>query len=190
MRDPQSAVLTALYYNRREEALRLAEGASLSVFEAAALGRDERVRVLLEADPALANAWSPDGYPTVGLAAFFAGPSTVRLLLDRGADVGATARNDMKVQPIHAAVAAGNIDTVSLLLDRGADPNARQQAGYTPLMAAAGAGRTDITELLLRRGADPRLRNEPGKTAGQIAAEKGHVALAEKLEGTSAVNGA
>lgn len=181
MRDPQSAVLTALYYNRRDEAQRLAEGATLTVFEAAALGRDDRLRVLLEEDPALANAWSPDGYPLVGLAAFFAGTPTVRLLLDRGADIGAAARNDMKVQAIHAAVASGSADTVALLLERGADPNARQQLGYTPLMGAAAAGRADIVDMLLRYGADPGRTNDEGKTAAAVAAEKGHDALAARL---------
>lgn len=186
MRDPQSAVLTALYYNRREEAHRLAEGASLTVFEAAALGRDDRLRVLLESDPALANAWSPDGYPTVGLAAFFAGPSTVRLLLDRGADINAAARNDMKVQPLHAAVASHNAETTALLLERGAEPNARQQAGYTPLMSAASAGRSDLVDVLLRHGADPRLTSDEGKTAADMAREKGHTAIAGKLRDASA----
>ena len=106
MQDPQSAVLRALYGNQRDEARALAEGAALTIWEAAALGRDERVGALLDADPALVNAPSPDGHLPLGLAAFFAGPSTVRLLLDRGAAVGAVARNPMQVQAIHAAVAA------------------------------------------------------------------------------------
>ncbi len=181
MQDPQSAVLTALYHHKRDEARQLAEGAALTIWEAAALGRDERVRELLDQDPALANAWSPDGYPPVGLAAFFAGASTVRLLLDRGAKVGAAARNTMKVQPLHAAVASRNADSVALLLDRGADVNARQQAGYTALMAAAGSGRRDLVDLLLKHGADPSLRNDEGKSAADIAREHGHADVAASL---------
>lgn len=183
MQDPQSAVLTALYHNRRDEAQRLAEGAALTVWEAAALGRDDRLAELLAADPSLANAWSSDGYPPVGLAAFFAGPSTVRVLLDRGADVRAAARNAMQVQPIHAAVASRNAASVALLIERGADVNARQQVGYTPLMGAASGGRDDIAELLLRHGADASLRSDEGKTAADIAREHGHEALAEVLRG-------
>jgi ankyrin repeat protein len=181
MQDPQSAVLAALYQNKRDEAAKLAEGAALTIFEAAALGRDARVAELLDAEPAIANAWSPDGYPLVGLAAFFAGPSTVRLLLDRGADVGATARNAMRVQAIHAAVASRNAESLALLLERGADVDARQQAGYTPLMGAAAGGRDDLVTMLLARGADPALRSEDGKTAADVAREHGHEALASRL---------
>src|SRR5688572_24310848 len=140
--EPRSAILTAMYQNQRDEAKRLAAGAdTLTVWEAAALGADDRLQVLLDGDAALANAFAPDGHTPVGLAAFFAPPSTAKLLLERGADVAAAARNDMKVQPLHAAVASRNAGAVALLLDRGADPNARQQIGYTPLMGAAGSGR-------------------------------------------------
>jgi ankyrin repeat protein len=186
MQDPQSAVLTALYHNKRDEARRLSEGATLNIWEAAALGRDERLAELLDRDPSLANAWSPDGYPPVGLAAFFAGVSTVRLLLDRGAEVGLAARNSMKVQPLHAAVASRNAESVALLLERGADVNARQQVGYTPLMGAASGGRADIAELLLSRGADPSLRSDDGKTAADIAREHSHAELAARLGGWGA----
>ena len=181
MQDPESAVLTALYHNKRDEAQKLAEGAALTVWEAAAMGRDDRVRELLDRDPALANAWSVDGYPPVGLAAFFAGPSTVRLLLDRGAAVGAAARNAMQVQPLHAAVASRNAETAALLLERGADVDARQQAGYTPLMGAAAAGRRDLVDLLLRHGADPALRSDDGKTAADVAREHGHTDVAASV---------
>lgn len=181
MQDPQSAVLTALYHNDREEARRLADAAPLTIWEAAALGRDERVRELLDADPSLATSWSADGYPPVGLAAFFAGPSTVRLLLDRGAEIGAAARNPMKVQPIHAAVGSRNAESAALLLDRGADVNARQQVGYTPLMGAAAAGRADIVDLLLKHGADRTLVSDDGKTAADVAREHGHTELAARL---------
>ena len=181
MQDPQSAILTALYHNKRDEARHLADGAALTIWEAAALGRDERGRELLDIDPALAASWSADGYPPVGLAAFFAGPSTVRLLLDRGAEIGAAARNPMKVQAIHAAVGSRNADTVALLLERGADVNARQHVGYTPLMGAAAAGRADIVELLLKNGADRTLVSDDGKSAADVAREHGHPELAARL---------
>ena len=180
--EPGSAILTAMYHSKRADAQRLAADArTLTVWEAAALGADDRLRDLLDADPVLANACAADGHTPLGLAAFFATASTARLILERGGQVGAAARNEMKVQPLHAAVAARNAETMALLLEHGADPNARQQIGYTPLMGAASAGRNDMADLLLARGADPFLANDEGKTAADIAREHGHAALAERL---------
>jgi ankyrin repeat protein len=179
--DPGSAILSALYNRKPDEAERLAEGATLTIWEAAALGRDARVAELLRDDPAAANAWAADGFMPIGLSAFFNHPSTVRALLDAGANVHATAQNSMRVQPLHAAVAGRSQEIVQLLLDRGVDPNARQQLGYTPLMGAAAAGREDLVSLLLGHGADPSLAAEDGKTASSIALEHGHTAMAERL---------
>lgn len=182
MLDPKSDILNALYRGQRDEATRLAGAApSLTVWEAAALGRDEALERLLGHDASQVNACAPDGHFPLGLAAFFGHPSTVRLLLDRGANVHSAARNPMKVQPLHAAVAGRNIEAVAAILDRGADPNARQQVGYTPLMGAASANREDIAKLLLARGADPSMVSEDGKTAEQIATEHGHQDLAGHL---------
>jgi uncharacterized protein len=187
--DPGSPILTALYHRQPEEARRLADAApALTIWEAAALGRDDRLDVLLRENPALADASAPDGFTPLGLAAFFTTVHTASRLLDAGADVGKAASNDMRVQPLHAAVAARNLDVMRLLLDHGADPNARQQVGYTPLMGAAGSGRDDLVDLLLDRGADPTAVAEDGKTAAAIARDHGHDALADRLEGRQPVN--
>ena len=179
---PGSAILSALYNRKRDEAVRLAAAApTLTVWEAAALGDDGRLRELLDRDTSLANAFATDGFLPLSLAAFFAPAATTQLLLERGAIAGTAARNDMKVQALHAAVAAGNADAVTMLLESGADPNARQQVGYTPLMGAASAGRADLVDLLLRRGADASLVSDEGKSAGDIAREHGHDDLAERL---------
>ena len=182
MLDPKSEVLAALYNRNPAEAQALADRAErLTIWEAAALGRNETVAALLDRDPDLVNAYAADGSTPLALAAFFNAPKTARLLLDRGAEIGAVARNFMKVQALHAAVASRNYETVALLVERGADVNARQQVGYTPLMGAASAGREDIADLLLRHGADPSLVSEDRKTAATIASEHGHATLAEKL---------
>jgi uncharacterized protein len=182
MPEPGSAILSALYHGKRDEAERLAAAAAqLTVWEAAALGADDRLRELLEANPSLVNAWAEDGHTPLGLASYMAPVSTARLLLERGADVHAAARNEMKVQPLHAAVAARNAATTALLLEHGADPNGRQQVGYTPLMAAAQSGRDDLVTMLLTRGADPSATNEQGKTASAIAREHGHHTIAARL---------
>jgi uncharacterized protein len=152
-----SDVLQAIYRGDGDEAERLAAGKELDVFEAAALGRTERLRELLDTDPSLANAWADDGFQPLGLASFFGQPDAARLLLERGADVNSTSRNAMKVMPLHSAAAARDANVryeiAQLLLDAGADPNARQQDEYTPLMAADQHGDTRLRELLLAHGA-------------------------------------
>ena len=182
MLDPQSEILNALYQRQPADAMRLADAAgSLTIWEAAALGRDTDVERVLLADAALATAYAPDGHVPLGLAAFFAHPSTVRLLLAHGADVHAAARNEMQVQPLHAAVAGRSLEATVAILDAGAGPNARQQAGYTALMGAAAAGRHDLVDLLLARGADPALLEDAGKSAAAIAEEHGQPAIAKRL---------
>lgn len=181
--DLGSAILAAMYRNQREEARKLAgDATTLTVWEAAALGENDRLAAILDDHPEQANAFAPDGHTPLGLAAFFGPASTTMLLLDRGAQVGVAARNEMKVQPLHAAVAGRNRDAVEALLARDADPNARQQVGYTPLMGAASGGRDDIVDLLLSRGADATLVSDDGKTASTVAREHGHVTLAERLD--------
>lgn len=185
-RDDQgvSALLYAQYHRRSElvEALRSRRG-ELDVFEAAALGETERVRELVDADPALVNAYAEDGFFPLGLAAFFGHPETVRLLLERGADATQVSRHaQIVVQPLHSAAAdGGNVETARLLLDAGADPNATQPGGFTALHAAAMEGNAELAELLLERGADPALATDEGTTPADMAAEAGHADLAERL---------
>ncbi|HVF15246.1 MAG TPA: ankyrin repeat domain-containing protein [Acidimicrobiales bacterium] len=158
-----SAILWALYRNHHDivEAL-LEVGPALDVFDAAALGRLDRLTELVDADPEQANAWSADGFTPVGLAAFFGQPEAVRLLIERGADVHAVARNEMRVQPLHAATAASDVESVRMILEAGADPNAEQQKGFTPLMAARLHDDQAIIDLLLAHGAqDPEAHDAP-----------------------------
>ena len=128
------------------------------MFEASAAGRAERARELLDEDPSLANAWADDGFQPLGLASFFGHVEAARLLVERGAEVNSASRNDMKVMPLHSAVATGDPDAryelAKLLLEHGADPNARQQDDYTPLMAAEHHGDERLRALLLEHGAE------------------------------------
>ena len=152
-----SDVLAAIYRGDREEAARLAGGKELDVFEAAALGRTERLEELLDADASLANAWADDGFQPLGLASFFGHVDAARLLVGRGAEVNSASRNAMKVMPLHSAAATRDADLryaiAELLLEAGADPNARQQDDFTPVMAADQSGDTRLRELLLEHGA-------------------------------------
>jgi ankyrin repeat protein len=150
-----SAVRAALYARKQDLADAILEaGPELDVFDAAAVGDVDRLTGLLDEDAELVNAWSSDGFTPLHLASFFARGDAVRLLLDRGADVGAVARNDMKVQALHSAVAARSTEIVAALLVAGADPNARQQDDVTPIMAAEHHEDAELIRLLMDHGAD------------------------------------
>jgi ankyrin repeat protein len=157
-----SDVLQAIYRGDHDEAERLAAGRELDVFEASALGRVERLRELLDADPSLVNAYGADGFHPVGLASFFGHVGAARLLFERGADANQLARNEhIQTAAIHAAAAsegkdqATRYELVKLALEHGADPNLPQGGGFTAMDAARQNGDTGVEQLLLEHGATP-----------------------------------
>jgi uncharacterized protein len=121
---PISPALEALYNGDRDRAETLvAPENELPVYEAAAFGRIERLRRLLDDDPAAANAWSPDGFTALHLAIFGGSPEAVRLLLERGADPNTLATSEIaRVRPLGTAAFVGRPDLEKMLLEAGADP--------------------------------------------------------------------
>jgi uncharacterized protein len=152
-----SEIMQALYRGDDETARRLSETAELDVFEAASLGRAERLVELLAEDPALAQARSDDDFTALHYAAFFDGPEAALLLVQHGADVNAFADNELGVHPLNSAAAAGQREVAAILLEHGADPNAPTRRGFTPLDAARANRDEKLAELLRSHGA----RDEP-----------------------------
>jgi uncharacterized protein len=154
-------LLEALYRGDESRVSELLSGdPELNVFEAAAFGRKDRLRELLEDDPDAANAFGDDGFQPLGLACFFGHVEAARLLLDSGADPNTLARNEqLQVAPLHSASASENKDEATrfelceLLLERGADPNLEQGGGFTALDNARQNGDAPLERLLLDHGA-------------------------------------
>ena len=154
-------LLDALYRDDHERVSELLAGdPELNAFEAAALGRTDRLRYLLDGDPALANAFGDDGFQPLGLACFFGHVDAARVLLDRGADPNSLARNEhVQAGPLHSASASESkgedvrYKLCVLLLDYGADPNLEQGGGFTALDAARQNGNERLERLLIERGA-------------------------------------
>ena len=92
-----SELLQAIYRGdlaRADELL--ASDPELDVFEAAAVGRTERLGELLDGDSSLANAWAEDGFQPLGLASFFGHVDAARFLVEHGAEVNSASRNDLR----------------------------------------------------------------------------------------------
>lgn len=156
-------------------------GVAVDIFDATALGDADRVRDLLDRQPALAHAYSDDGWTALHLAGHFGQTECAAVLLDQGADLGALSRNRNGNTALHAALAGRQGETTRLLVERGADVTAADAAGYTPLHLAAHEGNVALVELLLAAGADPRAAKADGQTALDLAQTEGHTEVANLL---------
>jgi ankyrin repeat protein len=185
----ESVVLLATYHGHKAIAdLLVSRGADLTIFEAAAVGQCARVTALATLDPALINAFSPDGFTPLGLAAFFGHADVVDYLLAQGAQVDVPSRNGLHVMPLHSAVAAQNLLISQALLEHGAPVNVPQQEGYTPLHEAAQNGQLEMIRLLLAHGADAVAHKADGETPAETALKAGHPEAAALIEGGHSVN--
>jgi uncharacterized protein len=183
-RDAQgvSALLWSVYTQQPtiRDFLRLHAG-EIDVFEAAALGDCTRLHALIASDAMQARAVSGDGWPPLHLAAAFATPEAVTLLLEHGAHIHQISHNVQRNQALHACIALGNsIEKIRLLIEAGANINATQAGGYSPLHQAASAGKTEVVELLLVNGANPGALCDQGKYPADYARER-YPEIAQRL---------
>ncbi len=180
--DGMSPVLAAMYYEHPGIAqLIVTFGAQLNIFEAAAVGRLDRVREILDESPDLVDDIAPDGFQPLGLACYFNQEEVAAFLIERGAAVDSASHNPMKVMPLHSAVAARSLAITRRLLEHGAPVNAAQADAFTPLHAASQNGDVEIVRLLLDAGADPNLRDAEGKTALDFARAENHTEVIHLL---------
>jgi uncharacterized protein len=187
--DGVSAVLLARYrFDRPMMDVLLAADPELDVFEAAALGRRDRLKECLDVTPDSVLAYSPDGFTALHLAAFFGKAEAVRILLDAGARVDTYTRNAFANQPLHAAAAGRHIEICRLLLAAGADVTAKQHGGYTPLHEAAQHGDDEMVELFLSAGGDATESVTDGGTPADLAEAAGHLDVANRLREVAAVH--
>ncbi|MEO7651981.1 MAG: ankyrin repeat domain-containing protein [Bryobacteraceae bacterium] len=127
------------------------------------------VEKLLAEDASLVKATDLAGSTPLHHAAGFGPLATVKLLLDKGADV--MAKNKRKSTPLFWGI--HDEEKVRLLLSRGDSLNVQQVDGRTPVYQAATMARTKVLRLLLEKGADPNIASANGQTPLMVASGRG-----------------
>jgi ankyrin repeat protein len=102
-------------------------------------------------------------------------------LLDRGADINATAFK-WNSDCLGTACTKRNPALVRFLLQRGAKVNVTIDSGNTPLMTAAWYGPPEVVEMLLAAGANRAARNKEGQTALDFATKQNNADIAALLK--------
>jgi RNA polymerase sigma factor (sigma-70 family) len=173
-----TALILAANNGHQELAALLREaGAPVDHHEAAAIGDTEHVRSILDRSPELLDSFSAEGFTALGLAAHFGHLDTMRLLLDRGADVNVVSRHPIGATPLIGALFGRRVEAAKILIERGADVRRGRggkgwpRAGWTPLHYAAAFGFPDLVSLLLERGASVDARDDSGATPLDVARE-------------------
>jgi ankyrin repeat protein len=122
---------------------------------------------VLRDTPEAARSKGIGGSTPLMYAALYANADSVRLLLEKGADVNV--RNDAGATALHWAV--DDLDKTRLLLDHGADVNARSEDRVTPVVVAVTRyGSGSVVKLLLDRGA--KLDGQPVLAAAAAAGDE------------------
>jgi ankyrin repeat protein len=150
----------------------LGPDAELSLFDAAAFGRLERIDAILRDDPSQVSALSEDGFTALHLAIFAAQEDAVHLLIERGADVDVRSEGSIaRVPPLGTAAFVGSVPVARLLLENGADVDGQGEGGFTALHAAAQNGDESFVRLLLEHGADPSIATAQGQRPADLATD-------------------
>ncbi|KAI1301890.1 DNA-binding protein RFXANK [Halotydeus destructor] len=110
------------------------------------------------------------GYTPLIWAASYGQITTVRLLLDRNANVNH--RSPSGESALHFASSNGHVQVVKELIGKNADPNFCDEEGNTPLIYAAFQNQPSCVTELLNGGADLTLDNNNNETAYTIAVSK------------------
>jgi ankyrin repeat protein len=189
----------------------VAQPADHPIHKAAALGKVDDVRALLDTDATLVNRGARRGLTALQCAVLGGSHQVVNLLLDRGANIHA--RNPGDLQAIDFAIwgergSSVNDDMVRLLVSRGAtydltiasaigdlagvrqmlDDNPSRisetrPSGRRPLSAAVELGHDEVVSLLLKRGVNPCWEepDAPHGTTLHKAAVRGDFAIVKLL---------
>ncbi|OBT59831.1 hypothetical protein VE03_10529 [Pseudogymnoascus sp. 23342-1-I1] len=112
------------------------------------------------------------GYTPLMWSATQGNEDFTRLLLDKGANVNATSRDNDT--PLSAAVQKGYQAIVKMLLEYGANVEVVNHNGHRPLLIASQNGNQALVEILLNHNADMEVANDAGRTPLMCSTISGH----------------
>lgn len=99
------------------------------------------------------DAWTPDGFTPLHIAAFANNADAARKLLVDGADPNTIATASFaRVTPLGTCAFAGANDVARVLLEHGADPTIAEDDRFTPLASALANGNDELAALLRAHG--------------------------------------
>ncbi|XP_031761149.1 ankyrin-3 isoform X6 [Xenopus tropicalis] len=127
----------------------------------------------------MVNRTTESGFTPLHIAAHYGNINVATLLLNRGAAVDFTARND--ITPLHVASKRGNANMVKLLLDRGSKIDAKTRDGLTPLHCGARSGHEQVVGMLLDRGAPILSKTKNGLSPLHMATQGDHLNCVQLL---------
>lgn len=124
----------------------LGPDSDLTIFEAAAFGRIDRLRSLLDRDPGATERLSEDGFTALHLAVFGEQEAAVRVLVAEGAALDRVSTASFAhVTPLGTAAFVRSVPLARILLEAGADPSA---GGETAVSTALATGDEELVALM------------------------------------------
>ena len=136
-----TAVMRAAYRGRDVLDAVLAADPRLEPFDRIVVGESEGL-------PA-PDAWTPDGFTPLHIAAFANNVEAARKLLADGADPNVVAGASFaRVTPLGTCAFAGANEVARILLEHGADRTLTADQGFTPLDSALANGNDELAALL------------------------------------------
>ena len=142
----ETALEAAGHMGRRDIAdYLLTQGAPLTIYAAAMLGRGEDVARFLQNDPESARRPGVHGFSVLFHAALSGDLEVAEAVLERGGDMGMG-------PALSGAVSNGRCAMVEWLLAHGAPVNSPDFEGKTPLAVAVATGADDIATVLRQHG--------------------------------------
>ena len=149
---------------------------------------ESSVDVVIEVDDDDVDIEIHDGYTRLTFAASRGWCSSIKWLLENGADIDAGILG-IGFTPLETAVSFNQRDAAVLLLDAGARADARKVDGSTALHGVAVSGNLEMCKLLLSRGASLEPRDNSGQDAEALARRLGHMTMVDLLAAVRAAGG-